>query len=128
MFDFVGGSDYEYGPYTVTIPAGEIDVLFDFPTIDDNLLEGNEHFNLFINPRFLPDRVTRGDPGRITVTIVDDEGKLTSVYIYLMGKLNFEGKTFMVSQFFIRSQTFPHITALSISNINLQACYHESFL
>ena len=126
MFDFLGGSDYEYGPYTVTISAGEIDTLFDLPVIDDNLLEGNEHFDLFIIPRFLPDRVTRGDLGRTTVTIVDDEGKLTPIYTLLTKLLR--GKILMVFTFIHSNhKIFPQIMALSINNINLQARYHENF-
>ena len=50
-------------------------VPFDIPIIDDNVLEGDEFFNIVIIQGTLPDGVTRGVPGRATVTIVDDDRK-----------------------------------------------------
>ena len=43
---------------------------FDIPIINDDVLEGNEDFDIVIVQRSLPDGVTRGDPGRATVTII----------------------------------------------------------
>ena len=57
------------------IPAGMTMAPFDIPIIDDVVLEGNEDFDIVIIPRSLPDGVTRGVPGRATVTIVDDDRK-----------------------------------------------------
>ena len=70
-----GGVDYDSGIYTVTIPAGQISVPFDVPINDDDIIEGNEDFDLTIIRTSLPDGVTRGDPASATVTIVDNEGK-----------------------------------------------------
>ena len=67
--------DYTSGPYTVTFPAGQTTATFDVPINDDNILEGNETFMLTIDSSSLPDRVTRGDPGQATVTIVDNDRK-----------------------------------------------------
>ena len=50
-------------------------VPFDIPIVDDGMLEGNEDFDIIIEPESLPDDVTRGNPGRATVNIIDDDGK-----------------------------------------------------
>ena len=68
-----GGIDYNFGPYPVTIFAGETDVQFDVMIIDDDVLEGNETFNLTIDEPLLYIRVVAGNPA--TVTIVDNDGK-----------------------------------------------------
>ena len=70
-----GKNDYGAGPYNVTFLAGETAVIFDVPIIRDGILEGNENFNLFIDQTSLPNRVIRGIPGLVTVTIVDDDGE-----------------------------------------------------
>ena len=70
-----GGVDYDSGIYNVVIPAGQTSVPFDVPINDDDILEGNEDFDLTIIRNTLPDGVTRGNPASATVTIVDDEGK-----------------------------------------------------
>ena len=70
--------DYDSGPYTVTIPAGQTTATFDIPITDDMILEGNENFMLTINGASLPNGVTPGNPDEATVTIVDDDCKLMS--------------------------------------------------
>ena len=70
-----GKNDYGAGPYNVTFLAGETTVTFDVPIISDVTLEGNENFNLFIDQASLPNRVIRGIPGMVSVTIVDDDGE-----------------------------------------------------
>ena len=70
-----GKNDYGAGPYNATFLAGETAVTFCVPIISDGILEGNENFNLFIDQTSLPNRVIRGIPGLVTVTIVDDDGK-----------------------------------------------------
>ena len=58
------------------IPAGMTMAPFDIPIIIDDVLEGNEDFDIVIIPQSLPDAVTRGVPGRATVIIlVDDDRK-----------------------------------------------------
>ena len=71
-----GGVDYESGPYTVVIPAGETRFSFAVPITDNDVLEGNENFNLTINASSLPNRVTVTNPYQATVTIVDNDGKI----------------------------------------------------
>ena len=70
-----GGVDYDSGIYNIVIPAGETSVPFDVPINNDNILEGNENFDLTIIRNTLPDGVTRGDPFSATVTIRDDDSK-----------------------------------------------------
>jgi len=67
--------DYGSGPYDVIIPAGDTSFTFDVTIIDDDILENDEDFNLTIVPGTLPNGVTSGDPGRSTVTIINDDGK-----------------------------------------------------
>ena len=67
--------DYDSGPYTVTFPIGVTMVPFDVPITDDMILEGNEDFDLIIVPGSLPNGVSRGNPNRASVTIVDNDGQ-----------------------------------------------------
>ena len=70
-----GGVDYDSGPYTVTIPAGDIRMSFNVPINDDNILEDDEDFTLTIMRGTLPDGITRGNPGSATVNILDNDRK-----------------------------------------------------
>ena len=70
-----GGVDYESGPYRVTILAGQLSVQFDIAIKDDNILEGNENFDLTINATSLPDCVVVTGPNQATITILDNDGK-----------------------------------------------------
>ena len=73
--EYVGGDvDYNSGPYTVQFDAGVTRVPFNVVVIDDNILEDNETFNLNINANLLPNRVTIGDHGQTTMTILDNDG------------------------------------------------------
>ena len=65
--------DYDSGPYTVTFPAGQTTATLNVPITDDMILERDENFMLTINSSSLPTAVTRGTPGEVTVTIVDDD-------------------------------------------------------
>ena len=69
-----GGVDYNSGPYPVAIPAGKTDAHFDVIKNDDDVLEGNETFNLTIDVPVLYIRVVAGKPDKATVTIVDNDG------------------------------------------------------
>ena len=80
-----GNVDYGSGPYTVTIPAGNItSVSFEVKINDDNILEDNETFGLAINSSALPQCISLTGPYRTTVTIVDDDGKSYSTYRYVL--------------------------------------------
>ena len=80
-----GGVDYDSGTYTVTFLAGETTVSFDVPINDDNLSEDNEAFQLIIMSRSLPDNVIRGNPGKVEVTILDNDSKYCHSNIILKG-------------------------------------------
>ena len=49
--------------------------LFNILIIDDNILEGNENFNLIILAESLPNDIRLGDANMSTVTIVDDDSE-----------------------------------------------------
>jgi len=61
--------------FDVLFPAGETSVTFDVPINDDDIVEGNENFDLSIVAVTLPDGVRRVQPFRPTVTIMDDDSK-----------------------------------------------------
>jgi len=73
-----GGVDYTAGPYYVTFPAGDTSLSFDVPITDDNLFESDESLQLSIVRRSLPNGVTRGNPGRVKLTVVDNDCKCCS--------------------------------------------------
>ena len=86
IYNVLGGTDYgPWGPYNITIPAGQTTFSFDVSIIDDDVLEGTEDFNLIILAESLPNNnITLGDPNRSTVTIIivdDDSKSLVSEYI-----------------------------------------------
>ena len=76
ILSHTGGDDYVSGPFNFTIPAENTRALLDVQIINDNLLEAPESFTLTINPSSLPSNVDIGDHNQVTVTIVDDSGKL----------------------------------------------------
>ena len=67
--------DYNAGPYTGIISAGESHVTFSIPITDDNIREESETFNLIIDESSLPNGITSGNPKTTTVTIMDNDGK-----------------------------------------------------
>ena len=75
LVTFVGGIDYDPGPYNVTIPAGATSVLFNVLVTTDSIVELDEEFELTIDDTSLPDMVTTAEP-TTTVIIVDNDSKL----------------------------------------------------
>ena len=67
------GEDYNSGTFTVEFSAGITRAPFSVAIKEDNILEGNESFNLTINPS-LPNKVNVTNPDQATVTIVDNDG------------------------------------------------------
>ena len=67
------GKDYNSGTFTVKFNAGITRAPFNVAIKEDNILEGNESFNLTINPS-LPNKVNVTNPDQATVTIVDNDG------------------------------------------------------
>ena len=68
------GVDYDSGPYSVMIPAGQTTASRNITITDDNISENDENFDLFINTSLLLSQVN-ADPDKAIVTIVDDDGK-----------------------------------------------------
>ena len=73
--EYVGGMDYNSGPYSVQFNARVTRVPFNVMINNDNVLEDDETFNLNINTSSLPNGVTVGDPSLTTVTISANDGK-----------------------------------------------------
>ena len=71
-----GGEDYNSGPYSVKFNDGMTEATLNVSIVDDSILEGNEKFNLIVNVSSLPSKVSIGDHGRATVTIVDNDGNI----------------------------------------------------
>ena len=74
----IGVEDYDSGPFTVIFASGITNASFNVTIIDNNQLESNETFYLFINPSSLPTisvNITISDPSQATVTILDDDCK-----------------------------------------------------
>lgn len=64
--------DYAAGPYDVTFRAGNMNVQFNVPLVNDNIYEANEDFTLTILP---PESILVGNNRQTAVTIVDDDGE-----------------------------------------------------
>ena len=80
--------DYRSGPYEVTFAAGTTEASFNVSLTDDNIFESNENFMITIDPSSLPSDVTVGDPRRVTVIIMDNDGnhyvhELVNLLFYL---------------------------------------------
>ena len=54
---------------------------------DDNVLEGNETFDLIIDSSSFPSDVTVGSNGRTTVTILANDGKYKIINVLIGNKL-----------------------------------------
>ena len=76
IIDHISDADYNTGPYTVTFPAGINRTLLSVTISDDNTVEENENFILFIDRSSLPNNVAIGDRSQTTVTIVDDDSTM----------------------------------------------------
>lgn len=78
---YVGGINYNTGPYNINIPAEETYVLFNVTIIDDNIREENESFHLVINTtQELPDRIYFGENLSTIISIEDDDGMRLCYY------------------------------------------------
>ena len=71
-------NDYMFGPYNVTILAGNTVGLLNISIVNDYLVEGKELFNLTIDVTSLPEGIFTGDPNRTIINILDSNSKLPS--------------------------------------------------
>ena len=69
------GTDYNFTPYNVTVPAGVTNVPFNIPIIDDDVLEDNKYLHLTIDGGTLPCGFTVGNVDCTTVVIVNNDCK-----------------------------------------------------
>ena len=67
-----GGDDYNSGPYNVTFPVGVTSVSFNITINNDNVLEYNETFSLFITEELLLKNILLGEFNTTEVVIVND--------------------------------------------------------
>jgi len=69
--------DYTYpGPFNVTVPAGETQVVFNISITSDNENEGTENFTVIISSANLHSNVSIGGINGAIVSIVDNISKL----------------------------------------------------
>ena len=71
-------NDFMFGPYNVTILAGDTVGLLDIMIINDNAIEKTELFSLTINETSLPEGIFTGDPNT-TIININSNGKLPSI-------------------------------------------------
>ena len=74
-----GNEDYDSGPYTAMFPAGMTRATINISVADDNIFEGNRNFTASIDLLSLPSYVTTSNHSEVTVTILEDDGKLASL-------------------------------------------------
>ena len=74
-----GNEDYASGPYTAVFPAGMTHATVNISVADDNIFVGNRNFTASIDLSSLPSNVTTLNPSEVTVTILEDDGKLASL-------------------------------------------------
>jgi len=67
---YLGGIDYDPGPYNLTVPAGNTSLLFTVPLAIDAILESNEEFEMMIDGASLNVLIST-EPAR--VVIVDND-------------------------------------------------------
>ena len=89
----IGGKDYVIGPNEVTFSAGMTEVSFNVRIIGDEILEGDEIFQLRINSNSLPNDVTVNGPSVVNVTIVDNDGKFCKSLLFIAITFSFNQST-----------------------------------
>ena len=74
-------NDYSPGPYAITFPAGRKSISFNISITNDNVLEGNEMFNLTvrITNSLILSRVNTGNVSQVAVTILDNDRMLNYI-------------------------------------------------
>ena len=74
MPENLDGADYCFQNYFLTFEDGESSKVLSIQTIDDNVVEPDEKYNLTIRVESLPNRVIIGEHGTTTITIENDDG------------------------------------------------------
>ena len=71
---FLGGVNYDAGPYNVMIPAGQTSGSLTLQLYDNNILETDKTFTLSIDTSSLPSTIIRGPNCTLRATVLDDDG------------------------------------------------------
>ena len=121
-----GGSDYESGPYTVTIPAGRTSATLDIAIMDDDREELDETFAVEIHMGTLPSGVTLGSPGVVNVTIVDAPPPCNNCVWITGGPAVTEGEDAVFTVRAIPAPTSNVTVGLSVSDV--QGRSHSDFV
>ena len=95
---YIGGADYNSGPFNIVIPSEVVNVTFNISIITDNILEGDEVFYLRIGSSSLPNNVTVGRLNTTTIVILDDDRKYFIVASSLEHNVNSIAITITFSQ------------------------------
>ena len=67
------GVDYFYQNYFFTFEDGNASKILSIQTIDDNVVEPDEKYNLTVRAESLPNRVIIGENGTTTIIIENDD-------------------------------------------------------
>ena len=81
MWFHAGGTDYDSGPYSVTIKEGDTHAEFCIDIHNDTDLNMDRTFTISINESKLHTDIVVKEPFSATVTILDDECKYLVLYI-----------------------------------------------
>ena len=105
MYVLGNNIDYNSTTQTVTIIAGTNNSTVNVTVTDDNIVEGNETFSMFLTlPSSLGPRIMTGDITSATGIIIDTSGKYLIIIIILMTSvaliLNFVDISVKVSPLF----------------------------
>ena len=78
-------TDFDSAPQTVTIIAGTNSSTIIITVINDNIVEGNETFNMsFTLPSSLGPGITTGSITNATATIIDTSSKLCTLFLVVV--------------------------------------------
>ena len=74
-------SDFDDATITLTISPGDTSAVVSIPIIDDNIVEGDERFDVVLQPQ--GSGLTIRSPGQTVVVIVNDDGGfIQDAYIF----------------------------------------------
>ena len=74
-------SDFDDTIRNVTISPGDTSAVVSIPIIDDNIVEGDERFDVVLQPQ--GNEFTIRSPGQAVVVITNDDGGFMQMYAYL---------------------------------------------
>ena len=72
---YIASTDFDPGPFNITIQEGSTEVTFNFPIINDKIYENDESFQLYITNTGFPDDFSVKTPDFVTIEILEDDCK-----------------------------------------------------